>query len=54
MKQKINVQYRKAQIKSSSFENANKIDKPLARFINIYRKYNIGMKTEQHYKSYRK
>ena len=45
MKQKINVQCKKAQIKILSFENADKIDKILARFINnIYRKYNIEIK----------
>ena len=52
MKQKINVQCKKAQIKILSFENADKIDKTLARFNNnIYRKYNIEMKIE-HYISY--
>ena len=52
MKQKINVQCKKTQIKILSFENADKIDKTLARFNNnIYRKYNIEMKIE-HYISY--
>ena len=54
MKQKVNVQCKKAQIKILSFENTDKIDKTLTRFINnIYRKYNIGMNIE-HYISYRK
>ena len=46
MKQKINVQCKKAQIKILSFENTDKIDKRLARFINnMYRKYNIENRT---------